>query len=544
MATLCTDTVYSPIKFLGATVLSFNGNLGFGSEESTFSVDLVEDCAAGDVFAGGDRDALIGMPVYFPDNAAVMDFGFAGIITNWTVREGSSGLTFTVTLTDPRRVLENAMVIVDTYNGPVSGPNICNVYGFYEGSVANGNCSAFGTSGASERGMPYFAALQGLASLNPVVYTPTGYALYIDYSSIPAAALPQHYRVNGPAISILQLITDVYEAIGYDFYVYLGSNNTIKFGGINLNATPPSFAGLISSLGGQVTERSFGKELRIEKQKTLIFGEKVHYPSISTDFKYYFGEIEGTCEPIIAFPSGTDCGFYIVINTCPLAAAMRYVFPCQYMSLSEIDIRASMGSYQTWKNRVLNTNLPTSYGGVTAFNVAARNFYTTFQIEAKSGQVLQKMGAASVASNRIAKGLPDELNNPDKSDALVNMPFIDEDAQKMFAFVQSIGRTYYGRQFLARLDERICYNSSDNSSSVCATSEKIYSSVPTNDGAWVENGATILDLSDPFLGFFREDDGRVGSFALFNTSGEAPVIVTTSAPTTVAPTTPAPGGGT
>jgi hypothetical protein len=463
-----------------------------------------------------------------------MDFGFAGIITNWTVTEGSGGQTFTVTMSDPRRILDNAMVIVDTYNGPVSGPNICNVYGSYEGSVLYGNCTSFGTSRTSERGMPYYMAMQGLVNLNPTVHTPTGYVLYIDYSGIPWASLPQHYRVNGPAISILQLITDVYEAIGYDFYVYLGANNTIKFGGINLNATPPSFATLISSLGGQVTERSFGKELRVEKQKTLIFGEKVHYPSTSTVFKYYFGEREGTCEPIVAFPD-SECGFYIVINTCPLSASMRYPFGCGYYALSEIDIRAAMGSYETWKNRVLSTSIPTEYcyGGVCtpAFTSEAQTFYAEYDVPADSNQVFNNSGVSALADKNRAKAVADLMaDGGRKGKAIINKPVVDEDAQKIFSFVRSIGSTYYGKQFLARLDEKICYTIGENVSGSCPTQEKMYSSVPTNDGAWIENGGSILGLSDPYLGFFRQDDGRVGSFAVFNTSGESPPVPPTTTP--------------
>ena len=33
-----------PIKFLGATVLSFNTTLGLGQQESSLTVQLIEDC--------------------------------------------------------------------------------------------------------------------------------------------------------------------------------------------------------------------------------------------------------------------------------------------------------------------------------------------------------------------------------------------------------------------------------------------------------------------------------------------------------------------
>ena len=57
-------TLEQPIKFLGATVLSYSSNLGWGLDSSTLSVDLVEDCDAGDFFIGKSQE-IVGGAAYF-----------------------------------------------------------------------------------------------------------------------------------------------------------------------------------------------------------------------------------------------------------------------------------------------------------------------------------------------------------------------------------------------------------------------------------------------------------------------------------------------
>jgi hypothetical protein len=99
-----------------------------------------------------------------------------------------------------------------------------------------------------------------------------------------------------------------------------------------------------------------------------------------------------------------------------------------------------------------------------------------------------------------------------------NKPEILEDLEKVWNFIKSLGDTYYGRQFITPLNQRICSYQDPEA----PISEKKFSDIPTNAGGWVEDGVSILGLSDPELGLFREDDGRIVCFALFNTDGENP----------------------
>ena len=106
----------------------------------------------------------------------------------------------------------------------------------------------------------------------------------------PTTGLPEYYRVNGPTVSILQMLQDVCDVLGYDFFVYLNSSNVIKIGLVDLRNPPSSFDYIINSYDGLATDLSYGQELRNEKTRSLIFGEKRHYISVATVFNHYFGE--------------------------------------------------------------------------------------------------------------------------------------------------------------------------------------------------------------------------------------------------------------
>lgn len=528
MTTTCTDLGLSgPIKFLGTTVLSFNSNLGFGTQESTLTVELIEDCTDGDVFAGGNYNNLTGSAQFFSAGA----FAFGGIVTNWTTNEGSGGKTYTVNMSDPRRLLENSMIIVDTYAGtlPPNSYNVFPVYTYYEGSVLNGDCNSYGGGRVSDRGMPYSKVIQALQNTGGTIHSPTGSPFILDLSSIPSNILPEYYRVNGPAISILQLITDICEAIGYDFYVYMTSNNVgnyIHFGFVDLRSQPNSFNWLINTFAGTATERSYGQELRIEKQKTMLIGEKQHYMVSATNFKPFFGETS-SCTPIVGDYDGSGCGLVVPVNTTQLAASMRLPMYAGILELTEIDIRCAMRSFEIWKNRVSSSDIPGS------FNAAVRTWLNSVGVswDPKSG--FAGFAAALENTAAVARGWADFMHNPNASEAKLNQSYIIDDFKKIHQFVETLGRTYYGKQYLAKLNQKICYRPSGEieMTDSCIAAEMMYTSVPTNDGGWVEPGGNVLGVSDPYLGFFRQEDGRVGGFALFTAlpwtanSIDEPVIV-------------------
>lgn len=498
------DIITQPIKFLGATVLSFNTSLGLGAaQESTLNVDLIEDCEAGDSFLPNTGAVEVGAPVYFSASSDGSGFNFGGVLTNWTISSGQSGRTYNVKVTDPRQLLENTFVLVDSYLGPPTQTvNYFNVYASAEGAVLGGNCQTFGSSGSNERGMPYNQVISKLQSMNPTIYSTTGYAYTVNFSSFPPG-LPDYYRVPGPGVSLLQLIQDACDVIGYDFYATLLPGNIINIGGINLNSPPTDFGNAIAAFQGSASDLSYGEELRNEKSRALIFGEKQHYLSFVNKFNFFFGEEwDGeTFIPIVPYKYTDENGFWIRKRVQDLNLSLKNPLNGNGpYTISEKDIKAAMTSFQMWFDRVFTPSIPGT------FNQAVRSNYIAGNDAAKIFKMIREdpsldnlqryqayVDAWGTPYNKEANQKPDEIM----------------DIEQVHSYIQNLGNTYYGKQFFTQLNQTICYYNTGN------YQEKIFSDEPTNAGGWVDEGTSVLGLSDPELTLFRETDNRISTFAVF-----------------------------
>ncbi|NBX98099.1 hypothetical protein EB118_15205 [bacterium] len=519
------DLISQPIVFLGATVISFNSTLGFGSQESTLSVDLVEDCETipPQIFQPRNGVASIGQPVFFSTrtnfNSDDPFFSFGGILTNWTVTQNNSGLVYNAKVVDPRSILENTTIIIDTFlAGPIQGKNYINVYADYESDLlSEGNCSAYGSSWSSERGMPYQKIISSLQNMlpKPMIWSPNNiHKFIVDFDTFPTG-LPEYYRVPGPSISILQLLQDVCEVLGLEFFVTMiidnGGTPVIKINTISLNQQPNSFRYIIDSFNSIATDLTYGQELRNEKTRSLIFGEQQHYLTIVSQLDFFFGEDEITGEPIVPFMRDGCGNFWIYKRISSLNMSLNKPFPTNGpYTISELDIRAAMSSYQLWHDRALDINSPGS------FNQAIRALYPEGVANIQQSVNTLVNAAASLDGTL---GVSDVSNNPSRASVNANQYSVTEDLKKIHSFVQNLGDHYYGKSFMGLLNEKICYTRSTDGQNF---SQLVFTDIPTNAGGWVDDGTSVLGLSDPELSFFREEDNRIGAFGQFSIAGEPP----------------------
>lgn len=527
MSTNCTGPILNePLKFLGATVLSFNCSLGLGpSSESTLNVDLIQDCDENDSFTPGDDSVIVGAPVYFPSNQSnPMAFSFGGVLTNWTVQQSSSGKTFNAKVSDPRQLLDNAIVIVDSYAGaPQASVNYFNVYAYYEQSVLQGNCGAFGTSGSTERGMPYNKIMDALLGMGVIICSPTGYNFRVNITSFPGYSssgvpnsrlLPDWFRIAGPGVSLLELLRQACDVLAYDFYVeliYSGGEHVIQIGLIDLNTQPGSFGQIVANYNSVATDLGYGQELRNDKTKTIIFGEKVHYMSVANQFDFFFGEDLRNGQMVSVIPYGRDeCGFWIAKNIDQLDITLNDPIGGGPYSISELDIRCAMSSFEMWATRTFDVDTPGS------FNAAVRGKFPEM-VGAGHQQVQQNIAnIVGGVENIAALAAIDAGQAPGL--ALMNRTLPDkaEELRKIHTFINNLGSTYYGKQYISLLNQRICYTIDIDGENTGYQ----FTDIPTTAGGWLEFGGSLLGLSDPDLGFFREDDNRVNCFGVFASASE------------------------
>jgi len=521
----CADIdIDEPVKFLGATVLSFNSSIGWGSSSSTLSVDLIEDCENGDCFIIKDAclpDTGVGDVAFFKANT----FEFNGIIQSYSASKNSSGLIYKVQLTDPRDLLQNATIITDTYQGPPPKAfNFFNVYAFLEKEDCFNTSTGFGFGAGkvSAQGMSVRTILDGLSKMEPIIYTPTGQELIIDFTTFPGFDSPEWYRIPGPSITILELLQNICDTYGYDFYVYLvaeNNKNVIKIGTVDLKVLPDPNAveDWILDKQGKATDLSTGEELRNDITRTILLGGKQHRHRTASRFVPFFG-LDGE-DPVIPYHYeninglGNGNGFWILKDVSNIGIPELF----NKQQISELDIRFSMSGFKAWYNWVFFHRAPGSFNDLLRFTypkaLANENFVNIITA-LQNAQQVNNIDPAQ-AANRAHRGQDNftlARSNANKEREIVELEIV-------CAWLSSLGNTYYGKQYLAELDAAVCAVIKGNSFGVEAGEFKI-SAEPTNAGAWIEptDIQKPLGIMNDEVLYFKNDDGRVSGFAKFNTT--------------------------
>lgn len=514
MTTQCVPCDTGKCEFLGCTVVGFNGTIGWGASESSVTVDLVPIHCEGEEFTG---ENLIGRVVYFGCGS----FRFGGLLQNWTYTTNSNGRTYNTRIIDPRQILEQCLCVIDSYAGPPARTlNYFNLYGFYEEDVyLYKDCSKFGTAEVTERGMPYVKIINALKSMNPTICTPVGENLVIDWSTFNIP-VPQHYKIAGPTVSILQIITDICEEAGYDFFVTLepvNGLNVIRIWPVSLSRYDPIEDNLYFGFDPSETiDYSYGKEMRYPRNRGLLIGEQQHYITVvdlskinsegqeDGNFDFYFGEDPVSKEPII--PYKREYGqFWVDVDIRKLNITLAKPFPVDRMNICEYDLRSASHGNDAFYAWTCSKNTVSELGQAMQANWAA--YYDW-------NEVFKDL---TVTTGNVVQALADgfAMPNTDKANkSLITNPPIEEDLDKVQKWIAQYADTYYGKQILVQLNEKICIKPHPEQ-----FGEKMYTDVPTNDGGWVEPGIPVLGLGDPELEMFRTDDGRCGALAVFDAPG-------------------------
>lgn len=256
----------SVLKFLGATVLNYNSNIGYDNQESTLDMSLVEDPRDGDSFHLTNNLTIEGSPTYFQHGA----FFFGGIIRTWSKNSSDRGITYSVSLSDPRIFFDGISLIINDFTHQISTPNIINIYGHLE--------QTFGASNKNEAGIQASLILDTLINMNGSPYNGgilyRGINYYIDITGIPKP--PSDFRLNQTIISFADFLNEIAEVTSstYTSYLYLSSNGwTIAFAFSSRASTPSR--GIIGNYIAQLTNPSVknnGVELVNEVTTKYLFG--------------------------------------------------------------------------------------------------------------------------------------------------------------------------------------------------------------------------------------------------------------------------------
>lgn len=587
--------IYGPVAqtlLCGCSIKSFSASAGWNEQSSNVTVELVPDteCIAPKIWWDANltrHEASIADPgftypepgcaIYFrieenPDGNTEAErggFEYCGIIESWTEKKGSDGNPiYTLSLRDPRVILENTQIIVNEYPGSTAGVfNLLNAYGFIE-SFGNscssspaggiGGKTASNLTGAivNDRGMVWNdlkCAVQTLtSSFNPLSWNLSPYSNFcrdgrlvyvgpkpsqegygvihsddehtgnfllipnackyknhylVDLSEIPLSA--DAYRVSGPNISLAELISQVCQDVGADYYCELlpvkSGSQVLKIIKIRVALRSSQLQlGRIDDFiqaktdqanqaNGGVINYVKGEEVRNEETSIYLMGPNRldPYEADLTQMLPYWGlDTNGSLiqAQIIAGE------YYVRLDFARINSTLFVPLPSQYVWISETELRAALNSQESFFEQA------EVKGGAIASYFAS--------VAKLSGLLHTKLADAIynvIPAFAAYRGFDDDL----KTQVFDDQSALDEN--KIYEFIRNYASEYYGKQFLVKAPF-VCY-------AMDVESEQLkYSHEPSNDGCWVNDStSTVLGLihNSTASDFFRDESGKYSPIVAF-----------------------------
>lgn len=471
---------FSQLTFCGASIRGVNASLGWGNQTGRLTVQVVEDPLNGDAFS----PPLPNTPVYF----ALGAFTFNGMLQQWRRQRSVQGNpVYEVIVEDPRKALEAATLILAGYKGTVTVPNLLNIYGWWENQ-------SFGSSLANEGGIPWYQIITALKAMNsgtpyggPLNFAGSKYGL--DLSQVPIT--PATYRIGGSSVGLLEVIAQVCEDAGCDFFIEL-VGTVIRVRVVNRRAQPPlgTIAALASSdEGGTLLQSGNGLEGRNEVTSAFLVGGDTTQLFLTNSIVQFWG-YDITGKPIVGTP-GVEKIFdpqgkvltaltveSMKLNSAPIADV---VGSTSYQS-STLEMRFALVNIESWMTYMVTQfpNLSTKIGLLSIYQRLGGG-KPQFHIDVVNFGQGKSMAAAAVASDRWSNVL------------------------RVYEFIKGYATEYYGKKYLVQLPFILSHTDSE-------TLQVEYSQQPT-DGGYLPEGSQPLGLSLLNQDLFTTPDGRFGCFS-------------------------------
>lgn len=412
--------------FLGATIASFSGSLGWGSELSTLNVTLVEDAKNLDFFNPPD----VGDPIVFVYDG----WGFQGLLQSWKYSRSESGLTYSVVCVDPREILEGYQLILGGYTETITTPNIANVYGYWE------NIS-FGDSKKNETGMPWEKIKTAVTTIanggspygGPVSLR--GNTYNVDISALPS--VDTNFRIGGETTSLMEYISDVCEAASHDFFITLqGTTIVLNVIDRSVAVAPGALTAYISTTA-EITSSEAGVEHRPETMgKVLLGGQRINMygQTKGGDRIWPFWGFETNFD--VKMGTGFDNAHEVELDSTSVQVPG---IGATYKTNVE-ELRAAIDSQDSWENFLIMQNEV----GTAASNI---HFGKSDDLDL-IGYINKQF------KTKLAPALNMPLTNAQISKATeANSTDHEEATGRFYDFVLGYAKDFYGKQFLVSIPD-------------------------------------------------------------------------------------------
>lgn len=534
----------------------------------------------------GESNDIIGCPAYF----RVGDFEFSGIIQSWTKSRSTSGNpVYSVNLVSPQQILEGTQLIINEYAGSVgSTPNLFNCFGYMEsfgstcpqtyldalpptpdnyalgdedpdGAIFGTPAGGYGGALVNENGMQWnrieiaFNILANSIPLTGNIWNggaltggrvqfkgvgSGGYGLvpttnlagaseyYVDISELPS--VPTYWRLNGTSVSLLDVIQQVCEESGYDFYVELcfvqsgtldgsGVGKFIKIRTVSRVTQPGSFSGITDfASGAGAMQSSYGLELRNEVTSSFVIGgnrETIYQIEQDNDPENDGQPANPPADDIIIPFFGLDSDGNMIVaekdgnnywtfdtDTFGINERLRVLALPATITIHELELLFALGGYDSWltyEAESADAGVPTDIGTV----INAQDIAGPFG----GKQLVQVLANGELVAPRdFIKLIPAAFPGAKGLEGQ-----IADDIQAIYDWLNTFATDYYGRQFAVRVPYTCAYEDSESGTI-------INSELPNQDG-WTEQ-TSIIGLATTSLPMekFKNDSYKYETIVRFD----------------------------
>lgn len=555
----------------------------------------------------GEETPIIGAPVYFrvgdfEFSGIIADWSKADVrslttglpVESW----GENVNAYTIKLEDPREILAGTQVIINEYAGFTTGlDNIINAYGFMEATSANcplvtqgidgaifgSPAAGFGGADVDPNGMPWnnilaglrvlvsgtstFGALGGAFSPGYLAFkgiSNTGYtgvsgitsgmglidsnafreAWYaVDLTELPV--LPTTVRFNGTSIGLMDLVSQVCEISGHDYYIELlpvdagafsptvggivDTQNIVKILKIRVSDrdSQPLFGAIeefidIQADANGTMRNQVGRELRNEiTQQLVVGGQKQNiFDTTTVSFEDpegdgapanpqaddmivpYFG-LDSDGNAIIPEKDG-DGNWFFEADCQDLnvqLAEYGHAFGVGSVTINELELRHAMAGMELWMihSQKANTDINGEFNFENVFKVA--NMEKALDAAAGGDDVAAR--DLKAIGNSLWKLGTDDEKSRTAADVIYN-------------WVKKFATDFYGTKFMVRVPNTCAYVPSTYVSTFVGWGGQIITSEQPSDGGWTEKNPIVgLVNPDATTDFFRHEDGRLMNILRF-----------------------------
>lgn len=493
------------IKFLGATVVDVEMSLGFGSETSEVTVNLVEDLRNGDSFTSG----VVGSPYRLTVGSMVFD----GILQQQENVRSPRGFTHSVRLRSPNDFLDGLSLIISDYNGEIGGaPNLMNLYGYWEdqfgfgGALTNDlgmvweaeNISITMTTGnvtsSTSNGMygikPGIEALQSAGSVYGEAFTYNGIDYHFDFSQITGIDPNWRFSADGGSARLMDVIDSVCNDKGFDYTVSLhmdGSGpHTVRINTVD-RATPPQLGKIsefISSASGAMT-LNVGQELNFQQTSLFLVGaniESIFQQTNASKITPFWGFMP---DGSLIEGSGFDDAYTVTVP-CPEIAD---IIGTSTYTFTVAELRCALSNQDIWGGYVAK------YKAALATQLALASCFSTDD--------------ESFTDYRFSHDFI--MQNPQ---AALTMGLMNENNQwtsvigRVFSFVRNYAANWYGKRFVVKTPVQLQFKFEPDT-------EKLKWDWEPIDSAYLENGANPLGLNAFNQQFFETPEDKFQGIVKF-----------------------------